>query len=114
MNMTLVETQQQFCVHVSMLILHIVDTGFEVTIGEAFRTIEQQKIYVKSGKSKSMNSRHLMRLAIDLNLFSGGEYLTSREPYKDAAEFWEKLHPDNVAGYSWGWDANHFERRPPK
>lgn len=111
--MTLVQTQQQFTVHVSMLIAYIAGVGYGVTFGEAWRTDEQQAIYRQSGKSKAARSRHQDRLAVDLNLFADGVYLTDRDSYKTAAEFWISLHPDNVAGYSWGWDANHFERKPP-
>jgi hypothetical protein len=52
------------------------------------------------------------RLAIDLNVFIAGKFRTDREAYEPLAKFWKTLHPDNVAGYDWGWDANHFERKP--
>ena len=81
-----------------------------MTGGELFRTPEQQAIYIAKGLSKTSNSKHLKRLAIDLNLFINGEYQTTREPYKPLAKFWNKLSPENKAGYDWGWDANHFER----
>jgi len=75
------------------------------------RTKEQQEIYFNEGKSKTMNSKHLSRLAIDLNLFVYGVYQTDKEAYKPLAEYWKTLHPDNRAGYDWGWDANHFEMK---
>ena len=111
--MKLVQTQQQFSLHVSMLIDYVIGIGYGVTLGEAWRSDEQQAIYRQSGKTKAARSRHQDRLAVDLNLFLNGKYLIDRESYRQAAEFWVSLHTDNVAGYSWGWDANHFERKPP-
>jgi len=92
--------------------------GYELTFGEAYRTEEQQKLYVKSGYSKTMESKHLDRLAVDFNLFIGGQYVTDAAAYRPLGERWEKL------GGRWGgrfgvkleeyavkvgWDANHFE-----
>ena len=110
--MTLRQRQSVFAQNTAKLILYAYEIGFEVTLGEALRTVEQQRIYVNSGKSKTMNSRHIQRLAIDLCLFRNGTYLTGKEDYRQLAEYWESLNPDNVAGYRWGWDANHFEMRP--
>jgi len=45
------------------------------------------------------------RLAIDLNLFKDGEYLTDTEDHRFLGEFWESL------GGTWGgrWDdGNHY------
>jgi len=109
--MTLTIQQQIFARNVSKLIQFANESGYEVTFGEAYRTIEQQLIYFKSGKSKTMKSSHLTRLAIDLNLFVYGKYCTTREPYKPLADFWKSLNSANVAGYDWGWDANHFEMK---
>lgn len=109
--MTTRERQSIFAVNFAKLILHAESLGYDVTLGEVLRTNEQQEIYVKSGKSKTRNSQHLKKLAGDLNLFIDGEYQTGREPYKPLAEYWKTLHPDNLAGYDWGWDANHFEMK---
>lgn len=105
------EEQWKFLKDVAKLIKYIETLpGYTVTGGELFRTPEQQAIYIAKGLSKTSNSKHLKRLAIDLNLFINGEYQTTREPYKPLAKFWNKLSPENKAGYDWGWDANHFER----
>jgi hypothetical protein len=111
--MTLNQAQFEFTRDVAYLINYLYTKGYTVTLGEARRTKEQQEIYLKTGKSKTINSRHLIGLAIDLNLFKDGKYLPDTKDYKDAAEFWVKLNADNVAGYFWGWDGNHFERKPP-
>lgn len=110
--MTTREKQSVFLKNVAKLILWAFDNGFELTGGELLRTPEQQQIYIKQGKSKTSNSLHLDKLAIDLNLFIAGKYRSDREAYKHLAEYWKTLHPANVAGYDWGWDANHFEMKP--
>lgn len=107
--MTLREKQSLFAINFAKLILRAQFYGYEVTLGEVFRTPEQQQWYVSRGLSKTLKSKHLNRLAGDLNLFVDGKYQTTREPYEPLAAYWKELHPSNVAGFDWGWDANHFE-----
>jgi len=110
--MKLSQSQRIFSLNLAKLIIWIYDNGMECTMGEVLRTQEQQEIYVKSGKSKTSNSKHLLKLAADINLFIGGEYKTDKESYKEMAKYWKSLHENNVAGYDWGWDSNHFEMKP--
>ena len=65
--MSLVKEQAAFLLDVAKLINKATELGFVVTGGELARTPEQQAIYVKTGRSKTMNSIHLKRCAIDLN-----------------------------------------------
>jgi hypothetical protein len=109
--MKLSEQQRIFSLNLAKLIQWIYDEGMECTMGEVLRTPEQQAIYLKSGASKTANSMHLQKLAADINLFVTGVYVTDKEHYKPLASYWKSLHPDNVAGYDWGWDANHFEMK---
>lgn len=111
-KMTLRERQSLFIQNFAKLILWAFENGYEVTAGELLRTPEQQQIYIKKGLSKAERSRHQDKLAGDLNLFVGGVYQTAKSPYKPLADYWKSLHSDNVAGYDWGWDANHFEMKP--
>ena len=108
--MTLSQTQRTFSLNLAKLILWIYDNGMECTMGEVLRTPEQQAIYLKSGLSKTSNSKHLQKLAADINLFIDGVYTTEKQDYKGLAEYWKSLHKDNVAGYDWGWDAQHFQQ----
>ena len=71
--MNLVQEQQLFLLDAVRLIAYATKLGFCVTGGELYRTTEQQEIYVKSGRSKTMNSNHLKRCAIDLNFFKYGK-----------------------------------------
>lgn len=103
---------------VSMLIGFAYENGYELTFGEAYRTEEQQRIYVDKGLSKTMNSRHRDRLAVDLNLFKDNQYITEKEKYRFLGEKWEEIggrwggrfgvEPENY-GKEIGWDSNHFE-----
>lgn len=94
--------------------------GYELSFGEAFRTEEQQMLHVRSGRSRTMNSAHRERLAIDLNLFKDGKYLADGSLYRPLGQMWEALggrwggrfgvEPSEY-GVKTGWDANHFEYR---
>jgi len=80
------------------------EMGYEVTLGEAFRSKEEAERLAAAGKGIK-DSLHCRRLAIDLNLFKGGLYLTRTEDYRPLGEFWESR------GGTWGGrfkDGNHF------
>jgi len=118
--MGLVSTQSEFLSDVASLIQKANELGFEVTGGELLRTKEQQEIYVNTDKSKTMNSNHLKKLAIDLNFFKDGRWINglSKEECKkilqSIGDFWESLRPGkNSWGGNWKsfFDAPHFERR---
>ena len=116
--MGLVEDQDRFLGDVARLILHAREQGFVVTGGELFRTPEQQAIHLRAGRSQSMDSQHLRRLAIDLNFFMpDGDRLTlcsDRAALQPLGEFWEALSP-GVNRWGGNWltfkDTPHFERR---
>jgi len=109
--MTLQEKQIMFASNISLLLCKIFGTNqYAITFGEAERSPEQAEIYAKEGKGIS-DSLHCKRLAIDLNLFKDGVYLTDYADYKIFGDYWKALHPFN----RWGGDfhtlvdSNHFE-----
>ena len=65
--MNLSDEQWEFLKDVGKLINFIESQGDKATGGELLRTSEQQDIYMKTGKTKTLNSNHLKKLAIDLN-----------------------------------------------
>lgn len=70
--------------------------GYEITLGDAFAT---------SGHKD--DSFHYKRLAIDLNLFKDGKYLTETDDHRPLGLFWESI------GGTWGGrfknpDGNHY------
>lgn len=95
--MTLRQRQSIFMLNVAKLIQYAFENGFELTAGELFRSSEQQAIYVKTGRSKTMNSLHLSRLAVDFNIFKDGK-LVGKKECEPLGSYWESLHPLN----SWG------------
>lgn len=109
--MTLLEKQKHFPVLLSHLINFATNQGYDLTLGEAWRSDETAELYAKAGKG-IRNSLHGLRLAIDLNLFRGGVYLTNTEAYLPLGEYWESLSYNGVE-CAWGGrfekaDGNHF------
>ena len=95
--MTLSKKQQRFAHMVALLILHAEQLGYAVTFGDAYRDDR-----VKYGHPKSL---HRKRLAVDLNLFRDGKYLTTTDDHMPLGEYWESI------GGSWGGrfrDGNHY------
>ena len=101
-----------FLLDVAKLVTYATEQGFVVTGGELFRTPEQQEIYVKTGRSKTMNSIHLKRCAIDLNFFKDGKLTYDIPTLKPVGDYWESLHPKNEWGGNWKSfkDVPHFQR----
>lgn len=121
--MSLSDEQWAFLQDVAKLIEFAKQKGWKITGGELYRTPEQQEIYVKIGRSKTYNSYHLKRLAIDLNFFKpifdeNGNIIKHKLTWdyndiKPFGDFWESLNPKN----RWGGNFNsfkdipHFERK---
>jgi D-alanyl-D-alanine carboxypeptidase len=112
--MNLSGEQSAFLEDVSKLIIfvHNVDGGVLMTEGEGYRTLEQQQIYFNAGKSKTMNSNHLRRLAHDFNFVKDGQMITDHATLKKYGDFWESLNPLNRWGGNFSNldDYDHFER----
>jgi len=111
--MSLVNDQAAFLLDMCKLIQKATEMGFVVTGGELARTVEQQQIYVKTGRSKTMNSIHLKRCAIDLNFFKDGKLTYDVAVLKPVGDYWESLNPKNQWGGNWKSfkDVPHFERK---
>jgi hypothetical protein len=99
--MQLGQKQRQFVKCVGKLIRFAYHNEYELTFGDA---------WARDGHSK--NSKHYQRLAIDLNLFKNGTYLTKTEDHEPLGAYWRSLHPNCTWGgdfdrkdgnhYSWG------------
>ena len=93
---TLGQKQRKFSKMVALLILFAYELGYEITLGDA---------WAKTGHTEG--SYHYKRLAIDLNLFKDGKYLTSTKAHEPLGEFWISI------GGTWGGnfvrkDGNHY------
>ncbi len=111
--MNLWQKQALFVQDVAALTNYMFSKGYFCTFGEAYRTPEQAALNAKVGKG-IVNSLHIQRLAIDLNLFAAdGTFLNNCEDHKEFGKYWESLDPQN----RWGGnfpnlkDGNHYERR---
>ncbi len=107
--MTLGEKQRLFTKLVGQLIDWSYRNGYEITLGDAYRSPEQAALNAKSGKGIA-NSLHTQRLAIDLNLFINGVYQVTSEAYKPLGDFWKSLDPSCCWGgdFATHADGNHF------
>lgn len=76
------------------------DEGWELTWGDAARI---------DRRGHMPGSLHYSRLAVDVNLFVDGEWISdgSHPAWEVLGEFWESLHPLCAWGGRFG-DANHF------
>jgi hypothetical protein len=104
--MTLREKQSLHVRLVAQLIQYATERGYELSWGEAWRTPEQAALNAKN-RVGIRNSLHVDRLAVDLNLFRGGRFLTSTEDHRPLGEYWESLHPLARWGGRFN-DGNHY------
>lgn len=113
---SLINAQWEFLKNLSELIQFIESKGHIATGGELQRTIYQQKEYLRTGRTQTINSLHLSKMAIDLAIFKDNIWLQDRESLQQFGNFWESLHPDNEWGGNWKSfiDLPHFQRRLPK
>jgi hypothetical protein len=109
--MKLSKHQQIFTTNIARLIVFANTQDIELTFGEAFRTKYQQEEHVRQGKSKTMNSNHLRRLAVDFNPFLEGKLTYKREDVEVLGEYWELLDKNNRWGgnFTSFYDPCHFE-----
>ena len=110
--MPLVNEQAEFLLDAVKLILKASEMGFTLTGGELYRSLEQQQIHFKNGRSKTMKSNHLVRCAIDLNFFKDGKLTYDKALLKPIGDYWESLNPKNRWGGNFNSlvDVPHFER----
>lgn len=109
--MTLGEKQRAFARLTTVrLYPKLFELGFEFTYGDAFRDPRVHgAIGVKMGYGHR-SSAHKNKLAIDLNLYRNGAFLTRTEDHRQLGEFWESLGTAELVT-CWGGrfdDGNHY------
>ena len=108
--MDLLHKQFEFARLVPRLIDKAYELGYTVTLGECQRSKEEAARLAKTGLGIK-NSLHIIRLAIDINLFRDGIYLTDIEPHRALGTWWESLSNGKDFVTAWGghWgDGNHY------
>jgi len=109
--MSLRKEQSEFAKDIVQLLIFIHQQGFEISFGETFRTKYQQAEYIRTGRSKTMRSKHLKKLAMDLNFFKDGKIVYSKERLQVIGDYWESLDTLNKWGGNWKFkDVPHFQR----
>lgn len=73
---------------------------------DGVRTVEQQRELVRSGASRTMNSKHITGAAVDIVPWIGGRYSWEWEPYYDLAAAAQAAAHDLEIELRWGgvWD----------
>lgn len=105
--MKLGEKQELFMRLLPRLIDKAHELGFEIRGGDLFRDPRVHgEMNVKQGYG-AKNSCHKLKLAIDLNLFKGGVFLSTSEDHKELGEWWEKQHELCRWGGRFN-DGNHY------
>lgn len=106
--MKLSEYQRIFTKNIGCLIECAYNNDIELTFGDAYRPVELQEIYFAKGLTKTMNSKHLKRLAVDFNFFINGKLTYDKHQLAVLGEYWESLHPKN----RWGGNFKSFTDTP--
>lgn len=104
--------QEEFAISAARLILKAKELGYGVTFGEAWRSPEQAALNAAKGTGIS-NSLHTERLAIDLNIFKNGVYLTDGTGHRELGVWWKTLGPMYRHGGDFKKpDHNHYSITP--
>jgi peptidoglycan L-alanyl-D-glutamate endopeptidase CwlK len=108
-NFTLGEKQEVFTLNLAKLIIYAASIGYKSRLREVERTAYQQEEYIKRGKSRTMESRHLKSLAADI-YFTKGDLspVETKHALLPLGEYWESLHPLN----RWGGNFKDFQDCP--
>jgi hypothetical protein len=130
---TLRQKQSRFARQLPRLLDYAHALGYDVTLGEVYRTDEQAEIHALGAQGRDAlaqliearfpllarklrnntgngirNSLHTKRLAVDLQLFDQqGHWLTEEYPYRMVGEYWESLGADHCWGGRFG-DTPHY------
>jgi peptidoglycan L-alanyl-D-glutamate endopeptidase CwlK len=80
--------------------IEITKVDFGVT--EGLRTLATQKKYVATGKSQTMNSKHLTGDAVDLVAYVGSKISWEEKLYDDLADAMKQAAKEKGVGLRWG------------
>jgi hypothetical protein len=114
--MSLLDLQIRFAQDAALLIQEAAVLGYQVTLGEAWRSPEQAAWNQEHGLGIA-NSLHMDKLAIDLNLFHTVDgkrlYISDGTGHTELGSWWKSLGPD----HRWGGDftkqdPNHYSISP--
>lgn len=78
--------------------------GLEVQITEGLRNIERQQFLYQTGKSRTMNSRHLTGHAVDIAIYMAGTLTWSFPVFKRASRLFYQAAQELGVDIDWGGD----------
>lgn len=109
--MTLSENQWEFSANIGKLLNYATVMGYSCSLREVQRTAYQQAEYVRVGKSKTNNSKHLDSLAADIYFWKDGKLLDKKSDLEIFGKYWSSLDARNRWGGDWITlvDCPHFE-----
>jgi len=97
------------------LITFATNLGYELTIADGYIPYHLCPHCNAKVSPHMVNSLHYSRLALDVNAFKEGEYLTDTKSYKPLGLFWESKggswggrFKESEPGAGDGVDGNHF------
>jgi peptidoglycan L-alanyl-D-glutamate endopeptidase CwlK len=90
----------------------IKESPLDFSISEGIRTKERQKVLFDSGKSKTMNSRHITGHAIDFAVIKDGEVTWDFKYYQLVADHIKKVAKELGVDIVWGGDWQSFRDGP--
>ena len=104
--------QEVFSRLMCQLVTHMHEQGYEVRMGEVWRSKAAAEDNARRGVG-IVNSCHRLKIALDINLFLDGDYLTTTEDHRVFGEFWEGLGAAHGVNTCWGGrfkrrDGNHY------
>jgi peptidoglycan L-alanyl-D-glutamate endopeptidase CwlK len=90
----------------------IKESPLDFSISEGLRTKERQKVLFDSGKSQTMNSRHITGHAIDFAVIKDGEVTWDFKYYQLVADHIKKVAKELNVPITWGGDWVSFKDGP--
>lgn len=105
--MSLRQKQSRFFKLTARLIDKVHELGYEATWGDAYRDHRVHGPPGVKGSYSHPSSTHKQRLAVDLNLFKDGRFITNDEGHRLLGAWWKQQDPDA----RWGGDfrdPNHY------
>jgi peptidoglycan L-alanyl-D-glutamate endopeptidase CwlK len=87
-------------------------TPLDFTITEGLRTVERQAELVRSGASRTMNSRHITGHAVDFAVLVGGKVRWDWPLYETVSQAFKQASLELKIPIVWGGDWRSFRDGP--
>jgi hypothetical protein len=86
--------------------IELTEVDFGVT--EGIRTLDRQRVLFNEGKSKTMNSKHLIGRAVDVVAFVDGKVSWDKEYYVTISKAFKQAAKELEVSIRWGGDFKSF------